>query len=380
MKIGILTLPMHTNMGGILQCYALQTVLERMGHEVTVLNREYSYPSATELLKRLGSFIKCLIKVLVLRRKDVRLTNPFALTYFPSYPICDNSQMERFAHSHTHQTQPIRSSKGLWKYVHTHNLNCVIVGSDQVWRENYVPNITDYFLGFLPFGSNVKRIAYAASFGTQNNPISSTKLNKCIKLAKALDYVSMRESSGVNMMKTIFGIDAVHVLDPTLLLDEEDYKTFEKGVNTNVGLQTYIFDHSDEKNKIINYIMNKTGMSRSDFTSSEENGIFIHPPIELWLFLLNHSKFVVTDSFHGCVFSIIFKKDFIAILNEKRGADRFYSLLNMFGLKDRLVTGLDDLKSKGNILKTPINYTHVYERYERFKADSIAFLQQALKS
>lgn len=113
---------------------------------------------------------------------------------------------------------------------------------------------------------------------------------------------------------------------------------------------TYIFEYTEEKDEIINYIANHTGLSRFDFSLSEMNGVSMRFPIWLRLFLLN-PRFVVTDSFHGCVFSIIFRKDFIAILNEGRGAVRFYSLLNMFDLEDRLVTGLDDLKKQGRYIE-----------------------------
>lgn len=377
MRIGILTLPLHTNIGGVLQCYALQTVLQRMGHEVYVLNREFGYPSFTELLNRLGSFVKCLIKVLVLKRKDVRIVNPFALSYYPSYPVCDNSPIENFAHKYVRQTKAIRSSKGLWKYVRSHDFECLIVGSDQVWRESYSPCITDYFFGFLPSNVKIKKIAYAVSLGTRTNPISSFNIRKCIKLAGNFDYISVRETEGVDVMKTVFGLNVTHVLDPTLLLDSHDYEIFEKE-NVCSELQTYLLDRDEVIDEIVDYIAERKNFVRSDISTVQIKDTCVQPSVEYWLSALKHSKFIVTNSFHGCVFSILFKKDFIVILNGKRGTGRFYSLLDAFGLRHRLIMGMNDLKSKEETLLKPIDYALVFERYDKMKAYSLAFLGKAL--
>lgn len=377
MRIGILTLPLHTNIGGVLQCYALQTVLQRMGHEVYVLNREFGYPSFTELLNRLGSFVKCLIKVLVLKRKDVRIVNPFALSYYPSYPVCDNSPIENFAHKYVRQTKAIRSSKVLWKYVRSHDFECLIVGSDQVWRESYSPCITDYFFGFLPSNVKIKKIAYAVSLGTRTNPISSFNIRKCIKLAGNFDYISVRETEGVDVMKTVFGLNVTHVLDPTLLLDSHDYEIFEKE-NVCSELQTYLLYRDEVIDEIVDYIAERKNFVRSDISTVQIKDTCVQPSVEYWLSALKHSKFIVTNSFHGCVFSILFKKDFIVILNGKRGAGRFYSLLDAFGLHHRLIMGMNDLRSKEETLLKPIDYALVFERYDKMKAYSLAFLGKAL--
>lgn len=377
MRIGILTLPLHTNIGGVLQCYALQTVLQRMGHEVYVLNREFGYPSFTELLNRLGSFVKCLIKVLVLKRKDIRIVNPFALSYYPSYPVCDNSPIENFAHKYVRQTKAIRSSKKLWKYVQSHDFECLIVGSDQVWRESYSPCITDYFFGFLPSNVKIKKIAYAVSFGTRTNPISSLNIRKCIKLAGDFDYISVRETESVNVMKTVFGLEVTHVLDPTLLLDSHDYVIFEKE-NVCSELQTYLLDRDEVIDEIVDYIAERKNFVRADISTVQIKDTCVQPSVEYWLSALRHSKFIVTNSFHGCVFSILFKKDFIVILNGKRGAGRFYSLLDAFGLRNRLITGMSDLRSKEETLFKSIDYASVFEKYDKMKAYSLTFLRDAL--
>lgn len=379
MKIGILTLPLRTNIGGILQCYALQTVLQNMGHEVVVLDRDFSYPSFKVLLRRLGSFVKCLVKVLILKKNDVRIVNPFKLHYYPSYTVCDNSRLDCFVNMYICKTKPIRSSRELRLYVLSHHLDCIVVGSDQVWRESYSPSITDYFLGFIPSCMKIKRIAYAASFGASTNSISSLKMKECVCLAKEFNFISMREASGVEMLKSLFGLDAVHVLDPTLLLKNEHYMRLINVKNIHVELETYILDRDSVKDEIIDYISDKMHLSRSDFSPELINGVSVHPTVESWLSVFENADFIVTDSFHGCVFSIIFRKRFMVILNGERGVDRIYSLLDMFGLNDRLIRSFEDIKRRESVLYTPIDYDAVYERYGKLKDYSMSFLCNALK-
>lgn len=100
----------------------------------------------------------------------------------------------------------------------------------------------------------------------------------------------------------------------------------------------------------------------------------IKPSIETWLRGFYDAEFVVTDSFHACVFSILFKKQFIVVGNETRGMSRFYSLLNMFGLEDRLVAENSDIR-----LNNDIDYNLVYKKYSELKDASLDFLKQSLK-
>ena len=380
MKIGILTLPLYCNYGGILQCYALQTVLQRMGHEVIVLNRKFNNPPLREVMLRLGSIVKCVVRKYFLGNESVRLSNPFLHNYYIKYPIWDSSANISFIHSNFKFTPSTTSSRALRNYVLRHQLDCIVVGSDQVWRECYCPCITDYFLGFLPSGCKVRKIAYAASFGVQDSPISARWLDECIRLAGRFDALSVREDSGVTLMQEVFGLQAKHVLDPTMLLEREDYRLLvskEDKAAASTGVLAYILDKTPEKKQIMDDVAGKLQLPCRSFIPDAEK-VCVLPSVGQWLAAFDRAGFVITDSFHGCVFSILFRKNFIVILNKDRGADRFHSLLKQFGLQNRLISGYGDLEKRAGELFKPIDYTAVEEKLSRLKADSLRFLREAL--
>ena len=252
MRIGILTQPFNWNYGGIIQCFALQTVLQRMGHEVIVLNRKFNNPRLREVMLRLGSIVKCFVRRYFLGNESIRLSNPFLHSYYIKYPIMDNRAIRDFVHSNFKITSSKASSRALRSYVLRHQPDCIVVGSDQVWRECYSPCITDYFLGFLPSGCKVRKIAYAVSFGVQDSPISARWLDECIRLAERFDALSVREDSGVTLMQEVFGLQAKHVLDPTMLLEREDYRLLvskEDKAAASTGVLAYILDKKPEKSR-----------------------------------------------------------------------------------------------------------------------------------
>lgn len=380
MKIAILTLPFNINYGGVIQCYALQTVLQRMGHEVIVLNRKYNNPRLREVMLRLGSIVKCFVRRYFLGNESIRLSNPFLHSYYIKYPIMDNRAIRDFVHSNFKITSSKASSRALRSYVLRHQPDCIVVGSDQVWRECYCPCIIDYFLGFLPSGCKVRKIAYAASFGVQDSPISARWLDECIRLAERFDALSVREDSGVTLMQEVFGLQAKHVLDPTMLLEREDYRLLvskEDKAAASTGVLAYILDKAPEKKQIMDDVAGKLQLPCRSFIPDAEK-VCVLPSVGQWLAAFDRAGFVITDSFHGCVFSILFRKDFIVILNKDRGADRFHSLLKQFGLQNRLISGYGDLEKRAGELFKPIDYAAVEEKLSRLKADSLRFLREAL--
>lgn len=385
MKIGILTLPLHINYGGILQCYALQTVLESMGHDVVVLNRRENVEKGLFLL-RCGSLIKCIIRRYVLRKKYIVILSPWAENYVidkrAKNARANRSELNSWIRRYINQTHPLRSSEALKNYVERNHLDCIVVGSDQVWRGDYSVCITDFFLGFLPITYKIKKIAYAVSFGMSELNISADELLKCIELSKQFDAVSVREKSGVGLMKEKFGIEAKQVLDPTLLLSKEQYMSvLHNAKNAGGGLFCYVLDSSTEKSQIIKVISKKLALKSDVVTLQprDENGyIGRHKSVEKWLNKFAEADFVVTDSFHGCVFSIIFEKPFIAIANKSRGLDRFYSLLDSLGLKNRLVFSYEELMEKLDILALPVNYDVVNAEKDILKEKSLGYLKTSI--
>lgn len=384
MKIGILTQPLHNNYGGVLQAYALVSILQKMGHEVIILNKDYvAEPSLSLYLMRIISFLKCTFRIYVKGDKTYRLCNPFALTYSTLVKV-GVSPLKAFIEAELPLTKILCSSK-LLRYIKTSYLDAIIVGSDQVWRQAYSPKITDYFLAFMPDNYNIKKIAYAASFGTEQPDISSEFLQECKLGIKKFDALSVRERSGVEILRKEFGISSQQVLDPTLLLTSSDYEriiSMESEDNKKTDLLCYILDSSVDRSSIKEAVKQSikasTLINLKIYEGREPEPNTVIPTLSVWLNTFKHTDFVVTDSFHGCVFSIIYRKTFIAIANTERGSDRFISLLDNIGLLNRLVYSYDEYMQKKASLLQPIDYTEVYHRLDKDRDKSMTFLKEAL--
>ena len=371
MRIGILTLPLHTNYGGILQAYALQTVLERMGHEVKVINKIFNYN--LPLWKQPFVYTKRILRNLI----------------GDKFPIFYEQQVKKeipIIRRHTNEF--------IGKYIHIHDVkrytdlkesdfDAIVVGSDQVWRPKYFGKIEDAYLQFAK-DWDIKRIAYAVSFGTDEWEYSKKQTKRCSRLVKKFDAVSVRELSGVNLCQEHFDIVAEHVLDPTMLLEKNDYVQFfeNKEIPVSKGnLLVYILDETAEKRSLVDKIAQKKGLIPFWANSKVENMSAhimerIQPPVEQWLRGFYDAEFVVTDSFHACVFSLIFNKPFIAVANGKRGVSRFDSLLRKFGLINRMLYSIDELSS--NLIYENINFKEI-NTLTRLESDKIIyFLKHSL--
>lgn len=383
MKIAILTLSLSNNYGGILQAYALQNVLRGMGHEVIVLNRRPAYPSAGLILRRSLSWVKCLVRKYVLRQHDVNISNPLLEHYTVDKSwTYDDSALSSFVRKEIVRTSPLRSSAAMRRCVRKYGIVAIVVGSDQVWREAYTPCITDFFLGFLPYNSQVRRIAYAASFGTEQDPISEGQLQSCIALARRFDFLSVREEAGMRFMRDVFGLDAHLVLDPTLLLPAEAYRALIRKEDVHPsGLVSYVLDENDEKQRMITTLKEKTGLSQTK--------LLLYPfrcrcadsrcaSVSQWLAAFSEADFIITDSFHGCVFSILFRKRFVAVGNLRRGLSRFHTLLGAFGLEYRLVLSYEEFEQKREALMTTPDYDSVAQLLTKRKEESLQWLRDQL--
>lgn len=388
MKIGVLTLPLSSNYGGILQCYALQTVLERMGHEVVVLDRASAAPSAGLVIRRCGSVLKCLVRRYIRGQKNIAILSPWSQTYLiDKSKLDDCSVLLKFIHKYLKITSPLRSSEALLKRVKKENLDCLIVGSDLVWRECYSPFLTDCFAGFLPEDDKMLKITYGASFGTSENPISEQMLETCKRLSSRFDAISVREKSADGLVEQYFGKHAELVLDPTLLLGADDYvierpKTACSEATEHDTLVSYVLDTDGQKAKIANDVACELGLKESFMGLSPKKSDGSPDkmiPVQSWLDNFRNASFVVTDSFHGCVFSVINRKPFIAIVNHSRGADRFVSVLSQLGLEGRMVNDYEEYSARRSELIAPIDYSDVYARLQTLKAHSLGYLSGMLE-
>lgn len=337
-RIGILTLPPQINYGGILQAYALKTTLENMGFEVDILERLNDKPT---VLRIIGSWVKTVIFKTLNRDRE--------FTYWIS-----NDEFKAISENTRYFTnqylckKTFYSSQDLGKYINLQEYYALIVGSDQVWRPEYVSNIFDYFFDFK-ISANTKKIAYAASLGVPHWPFSTSQSKRIKKLCSKFTAMSGREDSVSTLFEENIKVNNIlHVLDPTLLLSVEKYiALFEKEheLESSGTLFTYILDPNLDKESLIKYYERELDLTRfstqpevMDFNKLNREPInkFIYPDVTKWLRSFHDAKFVITDSFHGCVFSIIFNKPFLVLTNKSKGQARFTSLLKMFELLDRL--------------------------------------------
>ena len=374
MRIGILTLPLHTNYGGILQAYALQQVLEGMGHEAVVLDR-YPYIDLSFLTKCIHYPYRLAKKMLFKAKYPIRydkVHNDYVTTTRQYTNLFLRKYMQR-----------IELRRG-YSELKAGDFDAIVVGSDQVWRPMYFGSeiIADAYLSFAK-DWDIRRVAYAPSFGTEDWEYTPEQTAECGALLHRFDAVSVRESSAVSLCKQHFDVDAQHVLDPTMLLDAEHYaRLFHANGTPQSGgdLMCYVLDASEDKSALIRQVAEVYGLTpfAANSKCEDPNATLeekVQPPVESWLRGFYDAKYVVTDSFHACVFSILFQKPFIVYGNKVRGMARFHSLLTMFGLEDRLVATPDEASA---VIRRPIDWDAVHTRLTEWRQVSKEFLLTSL--
>lgn len=332
-KIAILTQPLGPNYGGILQAFALQHILREMGHQpITIDRRAKQSPlRATASLAKGG-----LLWMAGKQRRIRRWPTPKE-----SETICRHT--DRFVSEHITTSVPIATTAQLRRYTEQEDFGAFIVGSDQVWRKAYSPSMPNFFLDFLSEESHAKRIAYAASFGISNWEFTEEETQLYSRLAKRFDLISVREDSAVALCREHLGVEATHVLDPTMLVDRSVYEelAMSRYAHPSKGdLFCYILDRTPEKSQLIRETASEQGLTPFEIMPREYRNLplgadlstVVMPPVEQWLRSFMDATYVITDSFHGTVFSILFEKPCIVIQNASRGNDRFQSLLKMINV------------------------------------------------
>lgn len=359
MNIGIFTQPLKNNYGGILQNYALQQILISLGYKPITID----YRPANRLIRYLLSQCKTFILLFIPGKK-----RPFSRF---SKEEERNPLMCEFVKKHIITTE--RLGKVTRQILQKNNFQTIISGSDQVWRPLYNANLKYSYLSFVK-SKKVKKIAYAASFGVDEWEYSAKQTRQCAKLAQRFDAISVRESSGVRLCKTYLDVEAIAVLDPTLLLSKERYCSLCETIpiNSRPFLLVYMLDLTDKKKIFFENLAKEKSLDLR-FCSANSN---ITISIEQWLSNFRDADYVVTDSFHGTVFSIIFRKPFLSIINSERGADRFRSLLSKFHLQNRLIDNVDIQVFK----ETQIDWGEVSNILNKEREKSINFFIYNLQS
>lgn len=319
MRINIVTQPLFINYGGILQNYALQHVIRMLGHEPRTINvapvpvRKAEWKDYVKIVLNLvsklrGKYSAPFLNPHTLAVRERELSFPqreFVRKYINKIDVKAPFTPETVAYC----------PADMW-----------IVGSDQVWRPWCNIYIENEFFDFLD--ESTPRIAYGASFGTDQWEIPVDKTPQIKELAKKFKAVSVREKTGVKLCKDYMDIAARHVLDPTMLLTSDDYiaLTSESDYPHYKYITTYILDTTKEKSVVITDESRRKNLPIIKIGVMRRNGF---DRIETWLATLAHAEYVITDSFHGTVFSLIFGRPVKILKNGLRGNSRFDSLLSM---------------------------------------------------
>ncbi len=351
MKIGIVTQPLLNNYGGYLQAWALQEQLRKMGHEPITIDY---LPPQKSWYKFIFSWCKTIVLKCIDNRKKRQFIKPFKRSEKFHIFLQKNMVLTPIVHCYT--------SDLVTKF----GFDALIVGSDQVWRPCYNKFLEDMFLRFA-YNDNIIKIAYAASFGVDNWEYSDTEEKSCRLYAKSFDAISVREESGITLCKKHLGIDAIEVIDPTLLHSKEDYEKLCANIPRIVEpfLAGYILDFSSEKQAFIEKISRQYGLKFRIFSANADAKL----SIEDWLAIYRDASYIITDSFHGTIFSIIFHKPFLSITNESRGSSRFNSLLKKLKLGDRLMK-----ISEQKVLSSNIDWCIVDKCIESYRKTATTFL------
>ena len=359
MRIGIVTQPLEMNYGGILQNWALQQVLKRMGHEPITIDAYQRYST----LHFAYNWLRVAIKRL-LGNKKIKYPTRYC-------GALRNELMGQFIEQHINKT------KVMWNYqrsvVKDYHFDGIVVGSDQVWRIAYnADHIEDMYLRFAE-GMPLKRVAYAASFGVDKWDYSEERTNVCAALAQKMNAVSVREESGIKLCHDHLGINAVQVLDPTMLLTPDDYnEIIDKDWDAQEPyLAVYCLDITPAKEAFFNQQAQKKGLNVRYFSAGWQSQL----TIEQWLAMIKNATLVVTDSFHGTVFSILFEREFYTLANPNRGNTRMTGFLSSLGLEHRQLSDMEPVEP----IEQEINWQDVRKRAVPDIQRSYDFLATALR-
>ena len=364
MKIDIVTLHRAQNYGSVLQAFALQKQIEKLGHQAYILDYYPERYTNKGLLKRL-------------KNKSSRFNNPLVLLIaklliYPSY-LKKGIQLNKFMH-YLNLEKPsfATNEEGMGRFT---DADAYCAGSDQIWNSHWNEGVEKaLFLDFVPKGKLC--LSYAASIGLSNipaNEIDETKL-----LLDKFEFLSLREDKGVELVRELGRTDAVQCLDPTLLMSKEEWSLYaDDSYKGKEYVLTYNLHHDPEIDKCAKAIASKYHLQIRNI-SYNWHDIVRHghldwcPTVEGFLGLIKNAKYVVADSFHATAFSIIFEKPFVVITPEV-ASSRLSSLLKMLGLDDHNINKFTSLK----VIEQPIDYIRVKSIIATKQRESISFLNKA---
>lgn len=355
MKIGIITICRVNNYGAELQAFATQKQLEKMGYEAEII--DYLYYKNWRFKNTILSqpFIATTIKERLIYWFKYRLISWIVDKILPICHKYEKRRKENYQ-SFINNECSSRQYKSMEElYQANMNYDIYIVGSDQVWNPSASSSIEPYFLTFAP--PSAPKLAYASSFGVSS--ISPNLVDRYNNLLNNLDNISVREESGVELVRQLTGRKAQLVVDPTLLLDKKNWSLYMKPMS-GIFPKNYVLIYQLLPSKTILNIALKIGTEKKipiynickrAYGMKKYSGIInildAGPSEFLWL--IANATCMITNSFHGTAFSINFATPFCCVLNSQRKNNgRMTSLLNKMNMRNRIL--YEDKISNFNIM------------------------------
>ena len=362
MIIGKLSLDGYFNYGNVLQNYALQQVLRQYGEVDCLWHDKDNFMPRTWYMWGWKEYLKYIINWRGSRKNlfsDVHGMEMVRQGKIKDW--CDRYINLRQAEGKLSQLADV--------------YDFFVVGSDQVWNPNFSP-LEDCFLTFAP---PEKRVAYAASISCPSIPAEKQALYK--EGFAGMAHISMREQQGADTVKELSGRDVPVVVDPTLLLTPEEWRKVSRPPAWYHGEDYILTYFLGTRPEIVARLEQETGLKVVNLLDEDVYEHYVTGPDE-FIWAIEHAKLVYTDSFHGTVFSILFRTPFVVCnrvgdgVSEKMGS-RIDTLLGYFGLETRRGT-----KKNGYVIENPLaepDWSQVDVVLERERKRSDEYLRQALK-
>lgn len=368
MKIGIMTMHRVLNYGSALQAYALQQKLKDLGHESEIIDYEFPYKKDIPLLSRIDTSLREFLYRLrahaPIYNTKARKFRKFYKNYFKLSPLScnrDNIASKQF------------------------DYDLFMTGSDQVWNPTFIKTDTNFFLSFVKEG--IPRVSYASSFAIDKIPNDLRESYR--KYLSGYEVITVRENTSVDLVKQLTGRDVYVTCDPTLLLKADHYKKLSYNAKVNlppkfllVYILNYMYDPYPEVNNIIMNIHNTLNLpiiylDGSSLYKYNKSGKVVRDlsPCE-FIYVFEKASFVVTSSFHGTAFSVIFQRPFISILKKGVKDNRIKSLLVNTHCENSIVYHDQDFAPDSDTER----YVCTDSALEDYRNKSIEILQKMLNN
>tara|TARA_Y100001956_G_C4120958_1_gene187383 strand:+ start:1286 stop:2425 length:1140 start_codon:yes stop_codon:yes gene_type:complete len=377
-KIGIITILNVNNYGAELQAFSLQYKLRKMGYQAEIINYLYyknpDFVKEKKSLPLIKTTLKNKIKDFILKWLDIYSSS--------KHPVIAKLRKKRFNDFHKLNTKLSKTYTSYSQlYDEVHEYDVYMVGSDQVWNPNNGTNLAPFFLTFAP--KNSVKVSFASSFGVES--ISKQYYSQYKEWLNNIDFLATREQDGVNIIKEVTGRQAEHVCDPTMLLTKEQWQGLMKPYNSNSPyILLFMFKNLNYAVDLAYELQKKTGYKIIRVCKNEmpvENddkilNIRDFGPAE-FLGIYSSASIIITTSFHGTVFSLLFEKPFYTITPQsKNNNSRQQGILKFFGLEGRL---LKEDQTLPDLTDISIPYDRVTPLVNDHRQKSLNFLKGALE-